>query len=170
MNSGTSALQPARPVIRTLATLVVLTLVACLVALVSSRPALAQEDLTCQANHLGTLGDEADSKIRTAGRWTTNDCDSRFRTDSDAHTYRFIVLEGGRIRIDLKSADRDSYLYLMAEDGSRITDSDGGGAGLDARVEYDLTPGVYIGGGHDGRRSRARPGVLLAFHQSGHGL
>ena len=144
MNSGTLALQPARPVIRTLATLVVLTLVACLVALVSSRPALAQEDLTCQANHLGTLGDEADSKIRTAGRWTTNDCDSRFRTDSDAHTYRFIVLEGGRIRIDLKSADRDSYLYLMAEDGSRITDSDGGGAGLDARVEYDLTPGVYI--------------------------
>ena len=144
MNSGTPALQPARPVIRTLAAIVVLTLVACLVALVSSRPALAQEDLTCQANHLGTLGDEADSKIRTAGRWTTNDCDSRFRTDSDAHTYRFIVLEGGRIRIDLKSADRDSYLYLMAEDGSRITDSDGGGAGLDARVEYDLTPGVYI--------------------------
>ena len=144
MNSGTLALQPARPVIRTLATLVVLTLVACLVALVSSRPALAQEDLTCQANHLGTLGDEADSKIRTAGRWTTNDCDSRFRTDSDAHTYRFIVLEGGRIRIDLKSADRDSYLYLMAEDGSRITDSDDGGAGLDARVEYDLTPGAYI--------------------------
>ena len=144
MNSGTSALQPARPVIRTLAAIVVLTLVACLVALVSSRPALAQEDLTCQANHLGTLGDEADSKIRTAGRWTTNDCDSRFRTDSDAHTYRFIVLEGGRIRIDLKSADRDSYLYLMAEDGSRITDSDDGGAGLDARVEYDLTPGAYI--------------------------
>ena len=143
MNSGTLALQPARPVIRTLATLVVLTLVACLVALVSSRPALAQEDLTCQANHLGTLGDEADSKIRTAGRWTTNDCDSRFRTDSDAHTYRFIVLEGGRIRIDLKSADRDSYVYLMAEDGSRITDSDDGGASLDARVEYDLTPGVY---------------------------
>ena len=143
MNSGTPALQPARPVIRTLAAIVVLTLVACLVALVSSRPALAQEDLTCQANHLGTLGDEADSKIRTAGRWTTNDCDSRFRTDSDAHTYRFIVLEGGRIRIDLKSADRDSYLYLMAEDGSRITDSDDGGAGLDARVEYDLTPGVY---------------------------
>ena len=144
MNSGTLALQPARPVIRTLATLVILTLVACLVALVSSRPALAQEDLTCQANHLGTLGDEADSKIRTAGRWTTNDCDSRFRTDSDAHTYRFIVLEGGRIRIDLKSADRDSYLYLMAEDGSRITDSDDGGVGLDARVEYDLTPGAYI--------------------------
>ena len=25
----------------------------------------------------------------------------------------FIVLEGGRIRIDLKSADRDSYLYLI---------------------------------------------------------
>ena len=144
MNSGTLAMQPARPVIRTLAAIVVLTLVACVVALVFSRPALAQEDLTCQANHLGTLGDEADSKIRTAGRWTTNDCDSRFRTDSDAHTYRFIVLEGGRIRIDLKSADRDSYLYLMAEDGSRITDSDGGGAGLDARVEYDLTPGVYI--------------------------
>ena len=60
MNSGTPALQPARPVIRTLAMFVVLTLIACVVALVSSRPALAQEDLTCQANHSAHL----------ATRWT----------------------------------------------------------------------------------------------------
>ena len=34
--------------------------------------------------------------------------------------------------------------YLLAEDGSRITDNDDGAANLDARVERDLAPGVYL--------------------------
>ena len=95
-------------------------------------------------NDLGTLDAEAGSELQADGRWTTEDCDSRFRTDSDAHTYRFEVVEGGRIRIDLTSAEGDSYLYLLTEDGSRITDNDDGAAGLDARVERDLPPGVYL--------------------------
>ena len=64
-------------------------------------------------------------------------------TDSDAHAYRFEVVEVGRIRIDLESAEGDAYLYLLAEDGSRITDNDGGGSGLDARIEANLAAGVY---------------------------
>ena len=95
-------------------------------------------------NDFGILGAEPGSEIQTQGRWTTEDCDSRFRTGSDSHTYRFEIVEGGRIRIDLMSAEGDSYLYLLAEDGSRITDNDDGGAGLDARVERDLEPGVYL--------------------------
>jgi len=78
------------------------------------------------------------------GRWTTEDCDSRFRPGSDAHTYRFHVEAPGRVRISLSSADADSYLYLLAEDGSRITDDDDNGERLDARVERDLPPGTYL--------------------------
>ena len=43
-----------------------------------------------------------------------------------------------------KNGLRDPYLYLLAEDGTLITGSDDGGAGLDARVERDLLPGVYM--------------------------
>lgn len=108
-------------------------------------PALrAQEDAPCQVTDLGVLGAETDSVLEATGRWTTKDCDSRFRTDSDAHNYRFELAEGGRVRIGLASADGDSYLYLLAEDGTRIADNDDGGAGLDARVERDLVPGVYL--------------------------
>ena len=98
----------------------------------------------CDVTDLGTLGAEGDSELRADGRWTTGNCDSRFRADSDSHTYRFEVVEGGRIRIDLASDEGDSYLYLLTEDGVRITDNDDGGAGLDARIERDLAPGIYM--------------------------
>ena len=121
------------------------------IALMAGAPALegpsalwAQEETACATTDLGTLGDEAESTLDATGRWTTEDCDSSFRSGSDAHTYRFEVAEGGRIRVDLRSADGDSYLYLLAEDGTRLTDNDDSGAGLDARVERDLTPGVYL--------------------------
>ena len=115
-----------------------------LLALSWSGSAWAQDESACEVNDLGTLGAEADMELAVNGRWTTEDCDSRFRTGSDAHTYRFEVVEGGRIRIDLISEEGDSFLYLLAEDERRLTDNDDGGAGLDARIERDLTPGVYI--------------------------
>ena len=104
----------------------------------------AQGEAGCEAIDLGTLGTEAGVELTANGRWTTEDCDSRFRTGSDAHTYRFEVVDDGRIRIDLRSAEGDSFLYLLAEDGRRLTDNDDGGAGLDARIERDLTPGIYV--------------------------
>ena len=106
--------------------------------------AWAQGQPACESIDLGTLGANADSELTGAGRWTTNNCDSRFRTGSDAHTYRFEVVDGGRIRIDLGSEEGDSFLYLLTEDGRRLTDNDDGGAGLDARIERDLTPGIYV--------------------------
>ena len=98
----------------------------------------------CEVTDLGTLAGEVNAELSADGRWTTEDCDSRFRTASDAHTYRFEVVEAGRIRIDLASDEGDPYLYLLTEDGVRITDNDDGGAGLDARIERDLTPGIYM--------------------------
>ena len=117
------------------------TLVASVLALPGSRPGLAQESPDCEVADLGTLTTDA---LEVVGRWTTEDCDSRFRAGSDAHTYRFEVTTAGRVRINLTSTGADAYLYLLAEDGARIAGNDDGGAGLDARVERDLLPGVYM--------------------------
>ena len=112
---------------------------------------------------LGTLGAEANSRLEATGQWTTEDCDSRFRAGSDAHTYRFEVVESGRVRVDLTSTEGDSYLYLLSEDGRRIMDNDDGGAGIYARVERDLTPGVYLAEATTvGGRGRGQAGFTLA--------
>ncbi len=104
----------------------------------------AQADADCETTDLGTLGSESNGLLEAEGSWTTEDCESGFRAGSDAHTFRFEVQEAGRVRIDLKSDEGDSFLILMSEDGRRIIDNDDGGAGLDARVERDLAPGVYL--------------------------
>ena len=130
--------------------ILVLIVAAAVAVLVLALPAMgwssltwAQEESACELTDLGALGTEAGAELTANGRWTGEDCDSRFRTGSDAHSYRFDLGEGGRIRINLGSAEGDSFLYLLAEDGTRLADNDDGGAGLDARIERDLTPGTY---------------------------
>ena len=118
-------------------------LIAGVLALEGPRTTSADDGANCEATDLGTLSAEGGA-LETDGRWTTEDCDSRFRIDSDAHTYRFQHAAADRIRIDLMSAGGDSYLYLLAEDGSRITDNDDGGADLNARIERNLAAGVYL--------------------------
>ena len=122
----------------------VVALIATALALAGSNSALGQEAEDCEVTDLGTLDSSTGSVLEAVGRWTTEDCDSRFRAGSDAHTYRFNVAAAGRIRIGLTSAQADSFLYLLAEDGSRITDNDDNGARLDARIERDLAPGTYM--------------------------
>ena len=102
---------------------------------------LGQESPDCEVIDLGTLTEDG---LEAAGRWTGEDCDSQFRPGNDAHTYRFEVATAGRVRINLASVGADSYLYLVAEDGSRIADNDDGGDNIDARVERDLLPGTYL--------------------------
>ena len=106
--------------------------------------ASGQEVPDCPVTPMGGLGAPAGSAVRAEGSWSTEDCESRFRPGNDAHTYRFEVHSPGRIRIELSSPDADPYLYLLAADGSRLADDDDGGAGLAARVERDLAPGVYL--------------------------
>ena len=119
-------------------------MIASMLAVAGSSVALGQEAADCEVTDLGTLGAGADSALEAEGRWTTEDCDSRFRSGSDAHTYRFQVAEAGRVRIGLSSPEADSYLYLLTEDGGRITGNDDNGARLDARIERDLAPGTYL--------------------------
>ena len=140
---------------------IALTLVASVLALPGSRAVSGQESADCEVIDLGTLGEGA---LEAAGHWTTEDCDSRFRAGSDARTYRFEVTTAGRVRVNLTSAGADAHLYLLAEDGTRIADNDDGGAGLDARVERDLLPGVYmIEATTVGGRSRGPADFALAI-------
>ena len=121
------------------------------VALIGGVPAVAgagvaagQEGEDCPVTRMGTLGAPTSSSLQAEGHWSTEDCESRFRPGSDAHTYRFEIRSPGRVRIELTSPEADPYLYLLAEDGTRLADNDDGGAGLAARVERDLAPGVYL--------------------------
>ncbi len=123
------------------AALVAIALIAAITALEGPPPVTA-DDGECHVTDLGTIGPEND-ELATDGRWTTEDCDSAFRAGSDAHSYRFQVEEGGRVRIDLRSSEADSYLYLLSDSGERIADDDDGAAGVDARIERDLSAGAY---------------------------
>ena len=134
--------QAGRPSMRRLArACITFTLLASVLVLPGPGTVLGQESPDCEVMDLGTL---SDTGLEAAGRWTTEDCDSRFRDDSDALTYRFQVETAGRVRIDLTSAGADTYVYLLAEDGSRIADNDDGGADNNARIERDLLPGTYL--------------------------
>ena len=105
----------------------------------------ATEEANCEPVDLGMLDSAPGSKLTASGRWSTEDCDSRFRSSSDAHTYRFEIAATGRIRVDVTSAEADSYLYLLDEEGNRISENDdGGSAALDARIERELDAGVYL--------------------------
>lgn len=128
---------------RVAAGLAAFALAAAAVGLAAPGPVLAHHP-ECEVRALGELGAGSDAPLTAGGRWTTEDCDSRFRPGSDAHTYSFEVAAGGRVRIDLGSAEADSVLYLMADDESRIADNDDGAGGLDARIERVLEPGSYL--------------------------
>ncbi len=139
----TLAVPPVRYAMRVLVLAgVAVALVVGLLAVEGFPTASAEDPEGCEVNDLGTLFSNSLAGLKANGTWTTEDCESRFRAGSDAHTYRFELTSGGRIRIELKS-EADSYLYLLAEDGTRIADNDDGGAGINARVEADLEPGVY---------------------------
>ncbi len=145
MTRTASAMIPTRLGLPTLLkALAIVALIAGALMVDGPRAAWAQEEPRCDVTDLGTLGGDAGGELQAEGRWTTGDCDSRFLTDSDAHTYRFELAEDGAVRIDLTSPDGDSFLHLLAEDGSRIAHDDDGGDGLDARIEFVLTPGVYL--------------------------
>ena len=142
-NAGTLAVPPVGYAIRALAmAFAAVALVVGSLALGWFPTASADSHEACEVYDLGTLFSNSLEGLKANGRWTTEDCESRFRAGNDAHTYRFELTSGGRIRIELKS-EADSYLYLLAEDGTRIADDDDGGAGINARIEADLMPGVY---------------------------
>ncbi|MCE2463196.1 MAG: PPC domain-containing protein [Dehalococcoidia bacterium] len=122
----------------------VVALAALLLTLGGAPVAWSQESPDCEVIDLGTLDSDVGSVLQADGRWTTEDCDSRFLDNSDAHTYRFRLSEDGQVRVNLTSAEGDSYLHLLSEDGGRIAHDDDSDTGLDSRIEANLVAGVYL--------------------------
>ena len=118
--------------------------IAAAIVIDAPRTASADHPPECDVIDLGELPAGAEAALNTEGRWTTDGCDSRFRSDSDAFAFRFSVAEGGRLRIELTSSEADPFLYLLAEDGSRIAQDDDGGDDLAARIERDFVAGAYL--------------------------
>ena len=104
----------------------------------------AQEDPSCKVTPLGQLSTQTDGGLQFAGTWSTQDCGSEYRPGIGAQYFEFEVVDSGRIRIELTSDSADPYLYMTAEDGTRIADDDDSGALLNARIERDLAPGTYL--------------------------
>jgi hypothetical protein len=74
------------------------------------------------------------------------DTDGRSPDGYPADSYRFSGQAGQRVRIDLMSADFDSYLELFDDaETSLATDDDGGPEGLNARISFTIPEtGSYV--------------------------
>lgn len=104
--------------------------------------ARAQEDSTdCPPpTDLGELS----SILTASGVWTSGDCDqSQFLENRPGQLFSFRLSAEAEVRIDLTSPERDSIVYLQAEDGRLIDSDDDTGGGVNARIERSLPAGSY---------------------------
>lgn len=82
--------------------------------------------------------------LSASGSWSSAECDmSQFLARRHGLVFEFSLAEPQEVRIDLSSPDRDTLLYLLAEDGRLIEADDDTGSGNDARIERALSAGVY---------------------------
>ena len=99
---------------------------------------------SCRATDLGTVAGGA--SVARNGGWTSS-CQSSARSGRMARFYTFSVGSTANMRIDLSSADRDSFMYLRAGNGTLsgnyIEKDDDDGSGNDARITRSLATGTY---------------------------
>ena len=116
--------------------------VALFVALAAWQSIHAQDDIAdCPPpTQLGEL-----TEVLTAsGTWTSAECDaSQFLARRPGLMFEFSLAEPEEVRIDLSSPERDTLLYLLAEDGRLIEADDDTGSGNNARIERALSAGIY---------------------------
>ncbi|MFN0165697.1 MAG: BACON domain-containing protein [Bryobacteraceae bacterium] len=67
------------------------------------------------------------------GSWNTTDCTSPLRAGRFADRYSFSGTAGQQVAISLSSA-ADSFLYLIAPNGTVLAEDDDSGTGLNARI------------------------------------
>ena len=82
--------------------------------------------------------------LSASGTWTTAECDrSQFLARRSGVMFEFSLAEAQEVRIDLSSSERDTLLYLLDGEGRLIEADDDTGSGNDARIERELSAGVY---------------------------
>lgn len=73
--------------------------------------------------------------LQAAGRLSDTDTkDSKL--GNPCKVFQILLLKGTEYRIDMKSADFDSYLRLEDPDGNELTANDDGGGGRNARIAF----------------------------------
>ena len=84
------------------------------------------------------------SILTVAGIWSDGECDrSQFLDNRSGQRFLFSLAEEAEVRIDLTSPERDTIVYLQAEDGRLLDADDDTGGGVNARIERELPAGVY---------------------------
>ncbi|MXV80819.1 MAG: hypothetical protein F4X58_08065 [Chloroflexi bacterium] len=82
--------------------------------------------------------------LSASGSWSSAECDmSQFLVRRHGLMFEFSLAEPQEVRIDLSSPERDTLLYLLAEDGRLIEADDDTGSGNNARIERALPAGIY---------------------------
>lgn len=82
--------------------------------------------------------------LSASGTWSSAECDtSQFLGRRHGQMFEFSLAEPQEVRIDLSSPERDTLLYLLAEDGRLIEADDDTGSGNNARIERALSAGIY---------------------------
>ena len=95
----------------------------------------------CETIDLGVLTAEAD--LTATGVWTLETCGSRIVETHPAYNYSFVMLAGGRVRIELTSEHGDPVLSLASATGVIGANDDGAGA-RNSRIEKYLPAGIYL--------------------------
>ena len=74
-----------------------------------------------------------------------NSPNSSKRSSCYANTYTFYGSASQQVRIEMRSGDFDSYLYLLRSDGTYLDSNDNGANDRNSRIEYTLpNAGTYI--------------------------
>ena len=82
--------------------------------------------------------------LSASGTWSSAECDtSQFLPRRPGLMFEFSLAEPQEVRIDLSSPERDTLLYLLAEEGRLIEADDDTGSGNNARIERALSAGIY---------------------------
>lgn len=87
---------------------------------------------------------ELSSILTVSGTWSDGECDrSQFLDNRAGQRFLFSLADEAEVRIDLTSPERDTIVYLLAEDGRLLDADDDTGGGVNARIERELPAGVY---------------------------
>ncbi len=107
-------------------------------------PASSTDD-ECPAHEAHDLG-SISGAVRRRGSLQDGDClYAAFDDDEQwADVFSFSLRRPMRVQVDLTSSDLDPVLVLLGPGGDRIEHNDDGGAGADARIVRDLSPGRYV--------------------------
>jgi hypothetical protein len=114
-----------------------------LIAMLAAIETASAQDGEAECPPATELG-ELRSILTVSGTWSDGECDrSQFLENRPGQRFLFSLPDAAEVRIDLTSPERDTIVYLLAEDGRLLDADDDTGGGGNSRIERELPAGVY---------------------------